>query len=635
MRRSSNALELLESRSLLSATPVSYSLLNDISAGSQSSLPEQFHSLNGKVLFLAYDASHGQMLWSTDGTPAGTAMIDDLNPNPQNGKFQGYGQSSIVIGNEMYFAGTDAAHGTELWKTDGTTAGTQLVGDLNPGIDGSDFSGFADFNGKLAFQSLGQLWISDGTPGGTHSLGAYNPAGVGGATDRMAVLGSDLYFSRYASSNPTGHDTGELWKTDGTVAGTTMVVDLSPGSDGRDAINSTSSNLIAVGNALYFAADDGTHGWELYRSDGTTAGTTLVADVAPAPATGSPSDGSYPSDLTNVNGTLYFTASMNGATPALYKLDSTGQPQIVSSKAQSPQNLVAAGNHLYFTATDSAHGRELWRSDGTAAGTQMVADINPGTADAGVAGITAANGRIYFSADDGTHGPELWTSDGTTAGTLLFAAADQGPTGSSPGDFTAFGEHLIFEANLFGYGEEPVTVALPAATAPVPDPVGSPVTRTSGPTVRLMASSKSEIKLKFSQDVSASFGRTAFALIDRSTGKRISPENIRVAYDRKTNIARITFRNKIGNVMPSGHYRLRINAAKVNASTSFGLTIQSSKPHLDRSCPRKSPACTCGAPGEVTRWHADSLLEQHLWCATRSVDDGATSRPQRAPARQR
>ena len=587
-------IESLEARKLLSTSPLSYTLLSDISVGSQSSLPEQFQTVNGKVLFLAYDPTHGQMLWSTDGTPGGTTMIADLNPNPQNGEFQGYGQTSIVIGNEMYFAGTDYAHGTELWKTDGTTAGTQLVGDLNPGLDSSDFSGFTNFNGKLAFQSLGQLWISDGTPQGTISLGAFNPAGASGTTDRMAVLDNKLYFSRYAAANPTGHDTGELWSTDGTVAGTQMVVDLSPGSDGRDDINATPSDLITVGNALYFAGDDGTHGWELYRSDGTAGGTTLVDDLAPPPAAaGLPMNGSYPTNLTDVDGTLFFAASANYGTPLLYKLDSNGQPQQVSAGAQSSQTLTAVGDTLYFTAADSLHGRELWKSDGTAAGTLMVADINPGPSDSGVSDITAVGVNIFFTADDGTDGPELFSSDGTSTNTFMLGTSDQGTDGSSPGDFTALNGKLIFEANVFGDGEEPFAVTIPttAVTVVSPTPVLSapvnvvPVTVVQGPTVSVISTSKSEIDLKFSADVSASFGRASFTLSNIATGLRLDPATIRVTYNRKTNVARITFRNTIGNVMPTGHYRLRIAAAKVkdaagnmmNASASFAITVQSRK----------------------------------------------------------
>ena len=122
------------------------------------------------------------------------------------------------------------------------------------------------------------------------------------------------------------------------------------------------SEIVAVGSVAYFAAVDG-----IWKSDGTTAGTVLIKDIYPG------SGATSPSRLTNVNGTVYFTAD------------------------------------------DGTHGLELWKSDGTAAGTVMVKDINPGSAGSYFHGLTAVNGTLFFSVNDGTIGDELWKSDGTVA----------------------------------------------------------------------------------------------------------------------------------------------------------------------------------------------------------------------------
>ena len=98
-----------------------------------------------------------------------------------------------------------------------------------------------------------------------------------------------------------------------------------------------------------------------------------------------------------------------------------------------PRYLTAVGNTLYFRADDGTHGAELWKSDGTEAGTVMVKDIRPGT-DSGNPGestywLTAVGNTVFFDANDGIHGYELWKSDGTEAGTVM--VKDINPGGAS------------------------------------------------------------------------------------------------------------------------------------------------------------------------------------------------------------
>ena len=98
---------------------------------------------------------------------------------------------------------------------------------------------------------------------------------------------------------------------------------------------------------------------------------------------------------------------------------------------------------MYFSADDGIHGNELWRSNGTPAGTFMVKDIEPGTASSSPIEITEANGKLYFSAITSTYGREPWVSDGTASGTQKLAAITTGFS-SIPAEFTAMGNKVYF-----------------------------------------------------------------------------------------------------------------------------------------------------------------------------------------------
>jgi ELWxxDGT repeat protein len=157
--------------------------------------------------------------------------------------------------------------------------------------------------------------------------------------------------------------------------------------------------LTNVNGTLFFQADDGTSGYELWKSDGTSTGTVLVKDIRPGPSS------SFPFGLTNVNGTLFFHAN------------------------------------------DGTNGDELWKSDGTSTGTVLVKDIRPGPSDSFPSGLTNVNGTLFFEANDGTSGYELWKSDGTSTGTVLVNDIFSGPASSNPYLLTNVNGTLFFRAN--------------------------------------------------------------------------------------------------------------------------------------------------------------------------------------------
>ncbi|MBW4520762.1 MAG: pre-peptidase C-terminal domain-containing protein [Scytolyngbya sp. HA4215-MV1] len=253
----------------------------------------------------------------------------------------------------------------------------------------------------------------------------------------LTAVGNTLFFT---ANN--GTDGIELWKSNGTPAGTVMVKDIFSGATG-----SAPSSLVAFGNTLYFAANDGVNGIELWKSDGTAAGTVLVKDIFLG------ANGSSPSNLFVVGNTLYFTANNGANGVELWKSDGTTAGTVLVKDINSfgdalPYSFAAINNTLYFFANNGLTGIGLWKSDGTAAGTVQVRDVSF-VVDEDPGSLIAVGNRLFFTAVGSTTvGRELWTSDGTTAGTVQ--VKDINPTadfGSGIANLTSFNGALYFTAS--------------------------------------------------------------------------------------------------------------------------------------------------------------------------------------------
>jgi ELWxxDGT repeat protein len=484
-------------------TPAGTSLVKDIfPGGPSSSNPMDLTNVNGTLFFTAYDGTHGRELWKSDGTTAGTTLVKDIVPG---GTYNAYASSLTNVNGTLFFRTYDGVHGRELWKSDGTAAGTVMVKDINPSWASSDPSYLTNVNGTLFFRANDgtngwKLWKSDGTGAGTVlvSTGASAPSNIINAN-------GTLFFSAYDGKG------AELWKSDGTAAGTTLIKDINPQITFG---GSSPANLTDVNGTLFFSANDGVHGVELWKSDGTAAGTTLVKDIVPGGYFGYfgayyPSSSS-PSQLTNVNGTLFFTVWSAGTGSQLWKSDGTAAGTVPVSRvgaskltnvngtlffvagttatgtdgeelwksdgttagttmvkdiypggswrsgnysyyyvpnSSSPAELTNVNGTLFFTATDGVNGRELWKSDGTPAGTTLVKNIRASYQSAYPSGLTNLNGTLLFSAYEDTNGRELWKSDGTAAGTVLVKDIRPGASGSYPSSLASVNGTLFFSAN--------------------------------------------------------------------------------------------------------------------------------------------------------------------------------------------
>ncbi|HEX2972060.1 MAG TPA: ELWxxDGT repeat protein [Tepidisphaeraceae bacterium] len=275
-----------------------------------------------------------------------------------------------------------------------------------------------------------------------------DPQPMGSSPEQVIQIGNMAYFT--ADDGIHGR---ELWKTDGTPGGTRLVKDIQEGYNGLAC-----AALANLNGTLFFLARD-SEGSRLWKSDGTDAGTVPVtrigADGASLAAVG---------NFVTVGQTLYFVAGFDSPgkrSEELWRTDGTPEGtsrvsvlQTKTSLSGQPVQIVGAGGMVFFVLSDPEHGAELWKSDGTETGTAMVKDINAGTAGSSIADMVAVGEKVFFSANDGVHGQELWASDGSDAGTVLVKDIKPGSGGSKLVSFCSHGGKLFFAADDGDHGLE-------------------------------------------------------------------------------------------------------------------------------------------------------------------------------------
>jgi len=386
-------------------------MLKDIGVLGINSSIGNLTSFNNKVLFSANDGGHGIELWITDGTSAGTTTLKEINSAP-GAVDRSSNPAWLTVGNNTVFMGASNSatiNGRELWKTDGTEAGTVMVKDIYPGTSDSDPTGLVYTNGTLFFAA------NDGING------------------------------------------RELWKSDGTDAGTTLVKNI------HSLSGSNPSNLVGNGSIIYFVADDGANGAELWKSDGTDAGTLMVKDI-------NTSGNSDPASLIVLNGVLYFTATNGSGGRELWKSDGTNGGTVLVKDINAvggsdPVSLTILNGLLYFSADNGTAGRELWRTDGSSAGTTMVMDINTGGSSNPTA-LTRIGFKLFFGANDGTHGNEIWATDGIT--TALVQDIEPGIGSSDPTQFAEVNGKIFTSVINSTWGREVWVGNAPTLNSPLP-----------------------------------------------------------------------------------------------------------------------------------------------------------------------
>ncbi|HLL04286.1 MAG TPA: ELWxxDGT repeat protein [Myxococcaceae bacterium] len=421
--------------------------------------PESLVAFQGRLAFaINRDGGlGGKELWLSDGTAAGTQVVKTFSASADPFGPREALERLTSVGSRLFFLVGDEAHGRELWTSDGTEAGTRLVKDLTPGGEGSSLSGLTASGSTLLFfryvpetqasAERYELWRSDGTETGTMRV---KELGAGASLSSLkALAGSTLFF---VVSDPT-HGT-ELWKSDGTQAGTGLVKDIYPGAEGGYPYG-----LRVVGSQLFFTAADPSHGRELWKSDGTEVGTVLVEDFVPGSESGNPQV------LKALGRHLYFTTQdPAGHTLGLYRvrLDGAGRSAYVRTLPNpyagqpgaepSISAVAVAGTRLFFGMTISTDGpaprdTQLWSTDGTAAGTRLL--VRPlSLSDEFQSAIFPVGDSVLFSAfEENTHGLEPWVSNGQPGGTRLLRDIAPGTQSAYPRGFTRVGSTVFFVAH--------------------------------------------------------------------------------------------------------------------------------------------------------------------------------------------
>ena len=458
----------------------------DLISGTPGANPSALRAGLGALIFNARDVNHGVELWTTDGTVAGSRMLLDINPGPSSSD----ASLGILHRNRWIFSADNGTNGRELWITDGTASGTRLLKDIEPGTASSTPRFFAALGDAVYFIAANglwktdgtengtvkiapliarnlvaagtqlfleaataetgyELWVSDGTENGTRMLPEIYP-GVFGALTNQGIIpaGSRVFF--VANDGVHGR---EIWVSNGTAAGTHIVKDMTAGATG--AWDNTSPFLIVLGDRAYFGTSDAEHGYELWVTDGTDAGTKVFIDLRPGPDSAS----AFP--LTAIGGKLFFSA--DGPSPRyernLWITDGTvnGTREVKAADGvpfDYDSGGRAADGKLYFAASTALNGVEPWTSDGTDAGTRMIANLGVDLAPSGSPRMFASttNGLLFFHATEGLLSPtsnvaeaSLWRTDGTAAGTFKLRE-----TGQHPAALTGAGQYVFFRASING-----------------------------------------------------------------------------------------------------------------------------------------------------------------------------------------
>jgi len=440
------------------------------------SFPRNFAALGSTLFFSAFDEENGRQLWMSDGTESGTVAIQTLANDLED-----VDNIAVLDADTILFSGENTVNGNELFKYDVGANNAVLVKDIIPlnGGENSNPRNFTLFNGEIYFTANNgfstsvddnengtELWKSDGTTAGTEMVGDINLApGESSSPQELFVFDNELYFSAFEPTNGQ-----EVWRTNTNINDGSVVLelahDINTNNSGQDsssprnflAVNGLlifganggdnarrvwvsdgttttllnnvaeiTSDIFSNGTNAFFSANDGTNGSEPWISDGTVIGTTLLQDIATGDESSEPDEYAFLGDQIFIGDFEFSFGTENGdvSNPPneLWVSDGTTPGTVLfadlntATDSSNPDNMTDFNGTLIFNARSTTQGNEIWTSDGTPEGTQILKDISPGIFSSDATDIQTVGALFYFTAFDGTTS-SVWRSDGTEDGTF-------------------------------------------------------------------------------------------------------------------------------------------------------------------------------------------------------------------------
>lgn len=308
-----------------------------------------FVEFNGMLFFSATTDGYGHEIWVSDGTSANTTLLKDINKGEGDGFSGILNAKSAILNNELYFFATDEEYGTELWKTDGTTDGTVRV---TNSLDNDSYDALTAAGNYLFFLQKGdylQVWKCDGTNEGTllvkDNISFWNSISFQGKCN-------DKFIFTFQAN---GSNDAKVWCSDGTTDGTHAITDALDGNGSYPSGTSGLTQYINYNDKLYFISR-----YYLHETDGTAAGTKIISDVWDAG-----SDLLRFSDAIEVGGKMYFMFySADLYQLSIWESDGTtnGTKEIYTNNSNRyfyPSNLVTINNSLIFCASNESGGTSL------------------------------------------------------------------------------------------------------------------------------------------------------------------------------------------------------------------------------------------------------------------------------------